>query len=250
MIRAANQVALRAHVLGAPVGMLAGLLALLVPFTAQASGPISINFVGKYTSAMGPAEQAGVEPQTCWNNVDSMVGTLTGLLDAQGVVTSAAVEWRGDPDYNGLTESPGDNRMMRGYLQNLPGEDLSVEVTGLGPHPYDLILYFDGNNGSTAWQMTYAVSGIQRTVTDPPGFTDPVVFTEDTGAGGNWTRIVGLSGDAFTLEAWSPSGHSGLLNGLQIVPMPEPGTLALLALGVAGLWRPRRRTRNPAAHSG
>jgi len=207
---------------------------------------IGVNFVGnaKYSfGVMDAAEVAGLEPQAWWNNAVGGQGALSALVDDSGTPTPVSVAWRGDTGYLGIPNTPGDRRLMRGYLAPLGADPITVTVSGLSaiaPGPYDVLVYFDTYN--TADQVaTFRIGPNVRTGTDPAGVDFAGTFVEDTGAGGNVVRFRGLALDTFTLEATGMAGTPAAVNAIQVAHAPEPATLALAAAGAALVAGSRRR---------
>jgi hypothetical protein len=217
-------------------------------FSGSALGAtiIGINFVGKYTEVIGPQETAGAEPQSHWNNATSGTGTLGSLVAGDGTVTGLSVTWRGKTGYSGITDTAGNNRMMRGYLTQLGADPVTVTVSGLSslfPGGCDVLVYFDGDNGSSPWATQFTIGTAAISGTDPAGTNYGGVFIEDVGSGGNYVRFEDVTGDAFTLSA-APRADgvsSATVNGIQIMHAPEPATLGLAGFGLAMLLRGRRR---------
>lgn len=230
-------------VLAAAVALAAG--------PAAGGGIIGVNFVGKngYTPPMGSGEQAGVDPQARWNNAAGSTGSNLPLLDALGDSTEALLEWRGLVSYTGITDTPGNARLMRGCLTPLPGEPLIVKVAGLeaafAGGAYDLIVYFDGDNKGQNWVMRFTVGGASVVGTDLAGVDFGGTFTRDTGSGGNYVRFEHLTGNTFTLSVEPAVAGVGsvAVSGLQLVHAPEPATLALACAGLAAALLRRRRRK-------
>lgn len=226
--------------------------------SADAAHMIGVNFVGKYTTPMDFAETAGVVPQAHWNNVKSGLVQPLALTDDIGTVTGATVEWRGVMDYTAISDTAGNNRLMRGYLAPLGATDPpTATFRGLSaafPLGYDVIVYFDGSNDiaspDVAWVMNLVVGGQSRTVRDPANTNFSGTYVEDTGAGGNTARFHGLTADVLTVTATPHDGTKAALNGIQLIHTPEPATAGLMAAGLAALvWRRRRRLRKAAGRA-
>ena len=214
---------------------------------------IGINFVGKYTELIPFQEQAGALPQTYWNNAEGDCRSLAALVTDSGSSTGVSATWDGRAAYTAIPETYGNNRLMRGYITLLgtaPPEAPTVTVGGLAavfPHGYEVLVYFDGDNGSAAWVVDYYLGGVVRTGTDPAKVNFSGAFVEDTGSGGNYLRFGPLADDTFTLTAVPQTGTtSSAINAIQILHVPEPATLVLAAVGLAAtLWH-RRTSRRKA----
>jgi len=214
------------------------------PFT------IGVNFVGNEGHSPGggavlaPADLAGAIPQANWNNAYGGCHTLPGLLDADGDGTGVTVTWRADVYYLGVSDLSADHRLMRGHLAPLGTDPITVTVAGLGAiasGSYDVLVYFDVYNSGqhdADVAMTFTIGSSVLTGTDPAGEDFGGTFVEDTGAGGNYVRLGGLTGDGFVLEA---SGAGAAINALQVHHAPEPATLLLAAVGAAACAVTRRR---------
>jgi hypothetical protein len=214
---------------------------------AQGDTMIGINFVGKadYTLEMGALETAGVEPQSHWNNATTGNATLGSLVAADGTVTGASVTWKGKTAYSGITDTAGNNRMMRGYLTQLGTKGVTVTVSGLASlygSEYDVTVYFDGANGASAWVTRFVIGAATIYGTDRAGTDFSGTFAQDTGTGGNYVRFVDVTGDGFTLSALplADGVSSAAVNAIQITHAPEPATLGLIGLAAAMLLWGRR----------
>jgi len=227
-----------------------------MPFsrTSEAS-MIGINFHGGTNGRKIGTKEAGVEPQTNWNDVDWW--TFTALLDSNAKATAVSVTTDTtkrtynsyvsvDPPYG------GNDYLMHGYIYP-SGASMTVTVAGLGQtfasHGYNVIVYFDGDN-STDWTTDYTISvGGADVATisgkDLANANFSGTFDDATTDGvGNYVRFTGLTGNTFTLTA-TPVAGTAPINGIQIVSAPEPLSMALLAVGLAiplGLARKSRKS--------
>lgn len=208
---------------------------------------------------------AGVVLQSNWNNIEDATGLLNDLMDSAGNPTTADVEWSsalGTWDTGGAMAS-GDEQLMHGYLDadnrgaTLTISDLPPEITARG---YDLYIYHESQGGdgrvgyyhiesnpsalTTIWANdmagTFGEGGV--------GFVEDGYGTQalaEAGDGGNYVVFRNMISDGFTLEAMGITGTPRMpIQGVQIVPIPEPSTLVLAGIGLLVLaisgWRRRR----------
>jgi hypothetical protein len=209
---------------------------------------ISIDFVGGMppgdsgagTSAMAATESAGYKPATNWNSAAGNVGTRASLKSADGTTTSASVTWNSPIATNetwatwtlSLADSPGDVRMMNGYLDpRAIASPATISVTGLAgamSGGYDVYVYCFGE---MTWADTrtykYKIGSTTHTVTqtEPPLVTSFSGYTLAPEAGaGNTVVFRNVTGTSFTLTAMPGSSlHQTVrapVNGIQIVYPP------------------------------
>ena len=225
----------------------------LTPLAAiTGTGHFSINFSsnngGPNTTPMGPAEVAGVDPVANWNNSavlspgngghSNTTGAPVPLVDSAGNAISATVDWQGSGNgwASGIADTPGDFRMMKGYLDTGDTSTHTITVNGLSPAKSYLVYVYDApaeNNrtGShTIGSQTYYISSasapftgtyVRSTSTDPlkPGIGNYCVFT--------------VSGqNSFTLTSTPDTAINGtraVVNGIQVLALAVPAPPANLA---------------------
>jgi hypothetical protein len=192
--------------------------------------PISIDFVGTDV-AMGSTEQAGVVPETNWNDATgaSNSGGLA-LVDSTGAATRATVTWSADDVWEStITDEAGNVRMMKGYLDNGEEDATTVTVSGLPSNAggYQVYVYAQGtSDGTTTTTGIYQISGSgistsSVSLTYNANFNG--TFTQATGSNANGNYIVftipNVAG--FTLSAIPSTASNGYkrapVNGMQIV---------------------------------
>jgi hypothetical protein len=202
----------------------------IVP-SPQTSTPrtVSIDFVGTGTS-MGASESAGVVAKTNWNNAPGNASSSLALVDETGTANGASVSYSADNTWGlPITDTAGNARMMRGYLDNGSGNPSTITVSGLpvSSTGYDIYVYADGDNGSGTVTRTYTLTGAgitttSITATDPPNTNFGGGFTQANNSNGNYVKFTGVQATVFTITA-TPTSASGAglrapVNGLQIVP--------------------------------
>lgn len=105
-------------------------------FNPPINGPvISVNFTGGNTP-MGSTETAGVVPRSNWNNASGSSGGFIPMDETGALVPGVQFQWSSSAlSQTGITDSPGDNRMMKGFLSNnhtsSPGNVSSFSFGGL-----------------------------------------------------------------------------------------------------------------------
>lgn len=214
----------------------------------------------KYGSELIPSGGlAGAVLAPNWNNSASMGSSVSGssLLDSSGATTSIAYTlatsqtWGGwniggtpsqdaDGSYNKL--------MLNQYLNSAPnfGNPESLSLSGISYGSYDLYVYFSSdaagrNQSITLGSTTYDFSTVGSAATSGAN----ALLTQSTSTTGanptaDYVVFSGLTGGLQTVDLNSQNG--GGITAFQIVAVPEPGTMALAALGGTSLLFRRRRS--------
>ena len=214
---------------------------------------------------IGSGVSAGVEAQTNWNNLLGGSVGATQVTDDSGTLLATTVQVQTSWSYTtGAGGSGGDQILMNTALDNGGGE-MGFVVKNIPYAVYDVIIYHEGasdagrggpffirdtDNGNTiiATQNSYDVTNFDGTFVDastvgtPPGSGldgngDPV--------NSNYVRFNGLTlaNIGVRSDAANPPGIAtdrAPIAGLQIIEVPEPGSLALLGLGSLLIARRRR----------
>ena len=192
------------------------------------ANPISINFAGS-GSLMGSSESAGVIAETNWNNAQSAIGSGLSLSDATGKPSGATVTWSANGVYNtAISDTAGNNRMMRNYLDTGNTTTTTVTVSGLiaNTNGWNVYVYFDGSNNETR-EGRYTISGSGITTTSVIGFDTASVdfsgsFILASNSPGNYVQFSLPNVSGFTLSA-TPINNSDTyprapVNGIQTIP--------------------------------
>jgi hypothetical protein len=191
---------------------------------------------------------AGILLAPYWNN--SQEAGVPNLLASDGSSSGVSLGFTDQYGAWGIAGVSGadtdgyyNKSIFDGYGNTATSDTLSL--SGISFSQYNVIVYFssdtDGRTGTvTDGTTTYSFSTIMRNQVDnDPNVT--FIQTTDTGSGNpdaNYAMFSDLSGAAqtFTLNI----GGGGIA-GMQIVAVPEPGSLALAVVGGLGLLIWRRR---------
>jgi len=186
---------------------------------------ISINFVGNGVTPMGSSESAGVVAKTNWNNAAGANGSGQALNDETGASTSASLTWTADHlSSSAITDTAGNFRMMKGYVNTSNTSTTTVTVSGLASHSYAVYLYFNENTHGATRTAAYTISGTGITTTTINGtYTAQFngTFTQANNSVGNYVKFT-ITATGFTVTAAPVSSTDSNLrapvNGIQIVP--------------------------------
>ncbi len=209
----------------------------IVPRDANAAPPaavpvripgkaIGIKFTGKGLP-LGSSETAGVVARKFWNNAAGPVQSdPLALRDENGAFTGATVTWKATNDWQlPIADTAGNMRLMRGYLDNVDTQPVTVTISGLDPSPtgYDVYVYTDGDNPNIERRASYSINGNATLCMDLGTAQFNGVFTRCTGGAGNYVRyeslpVAGANPTTFTITATPVSGGRSPVNAIQIVP--------------------------------
>ncbi len=217
---------------------------------SQAQTAVSINFEGDNTSVLAAGDIAGVIPSANFNNITGQNATVSGLLDSTGATTGIGLTFTGQGTWDAnkegnldqFVDSGGTNNhtMMSGYLDLFQNNTPAVQLTGYSPGSlHDVYVYsltavdsrggtFDVN-GSTAQLVTNHVS---------TAFVNNVNYLFFPAVAADGFGNININNDS---SLTSPTLYREAINGVQVLSVPEPATVATILGGAAMLVGLRRR---------
>ena len=228
----------------------------------QAQDVISWNLDNN--STIQPTGAAGLVLATNWT--DTWLNNVTvNLPDNHGNATTMDLAY-GSP--YGITYSIGghpgqdadgsyNREMLNGYLNagmagwNPPSTNSFVTLSEIPYSQYDIYVYFSSDVANRIGNVTDGTTTYSFSTMGPAEVSGAnALFTQTTDTSGShpladYAIFSGLTGSSQTIscqmeviEDW------GGIAGFQIVQVPEPGTLALAALGGIGMLALRRRCKS------
>jgi hypothetical protein len=206
---------------------------LNVASSTSSASAISIDFVGLGTTPMGSSEIAGVVALSNWNDAaGASSSSPLALLDQDGNPTTATVTWTSDDVWysSPVPDQVGNDRMMRGYLDNSLVDTTTVTVSGLPPNAngYNVYVYVEDLSSATKTGI-YQISGPGITTTSiilqfSPKLSFDGTFTQATSSNpvGNYAILAIPNVSGFTVSATPNTAtipyKRAPLNAMQIVP--------------------------------
>ena len=225
---------------------LATLGLLLIGSVAMAQ-TISADFLGTNPThtPMDPTETAGAVPATNWNNLTPANSSAVALKDSTGATTAVTASWSSNGLWsNSLADTPGNNRMMKGYLDSGNATTSTLTFAGLNAATtYGIYIYvvpFDPNVSAS-----YSIGSQKYYLTDgatAPNFNGTFVQATSTNVNSptmaNYVLFAVTGQTSYTLNATpiQPNGFRAPINAFQVTVLPLPGAPTnLTAIGANNL---------------
>lgn len=234
------------------------LAALVSNAQAAVTTELSVNFNsgGAYEIPTDALNTAGVIPSPFWNNSTS--AGLTSAMLSDGSTHAINVALNSTALHTQITSPANNDQRLMGSSYDLHGGTQTLSVSGLPSEftsrGYDVYVYLWGNdNGNQQGVYRVDLGGapsvfFRQEIDEFDGF-DNSGQSESVGTAGlaNYVKIagVGQGQSSFNVEVTNIDGTNALewtlINGFQVVAVPEPGTVLFLAsLGVLPALRRRR----------
>jgi hypothetical protein len=215
-----------------------GALSLLASTSAWGA-VISVNYdvAGANTPSLAASDIAGAVPAANWNNVQATaVGQpfnygMTYVDDSGANTSLIVVASSGNADTWNTAGTP--DEIIFGDKSAWAGGAQTLTFSSIPYVSYDVYIYVSFWTNEV---VNFDIGGNAQTVTNTftPQFTPGPDFVQND----TYVKYTGLSGDiVVTMQPTSGELHLG---GFQIVQVPEPSILGLLALAPAMALRRRR----------
>lgn len=200
--------------------------------------------------------QAGVVLAPNWNDsyyqsgVPYTSSSGTNLFDSTGAMTTLGyTESLGNSSYAIQFAHPGvdadgsyNRELLNGYLN--ANTAATISLVGIPYSTYDIYVYISSDTAGRTGTVSIGSTTYDFSTIGPAEISGANALfqqtTDTTGANpsADYAVFTGLIGATQTI-GWNIPSYGGIA-GFQIVAVPEPGVLALLAAGVAALAANRR----------
>ncbi len=211
---------------------------------------LNVNFVGRGLP-LGRTEAAGLLPSAGWNNAETGTGSVLSLPDNGGHPTDLRLDWTSHDGFQmGLADSPGDARMMNGYLDTTDNSTTTVTLSNvpawLTHGGCRVIVYCDGDGFNRSG--VYTLNGVSVTAGDDGTFAG--AYRNAANGAGNYLVFNNVTSTNLTLTASpTPNGLRAPINGIQLTLAPAALSGAVTLQGAFNQSQPITLTFQPADNS-
>ena len=207
---------------------------------------IGWNYQGMGGVGLASTDSSGAPSyaQTNWNNhagAGQAPGAtpLNDLVNDSGVATDVDVtSWTQTANTSwryGETANP--DQILLNDAASTDPEIVFSNVNDFTADGYTVVVYYGSNEWDVNGGGTLTVNGNAQTIASNDAFSVTGYVLNDGSNQSNYAVYTGVSGDTLTVTMDAVGNDS--ISAIQIVEVPEPGSLALLGLG--GLMIVRRR---------
>jgi hypothetical protein len=209
-------------------------LLLTAVSAASASSAIDVQFSGSDSHAQTGAAVIG-QAGDAWNNFTTGSQANRFLVDTSGAQSgvtlsfSSSQSYESDASYTQFTGTPYAN-LMQGYLVGRGTSDIDLTFGGLtAGQEYGFYVYTQGDDNSKNRSIGISANGGAQTSSTQ---SDIGTFVE----GDNYLYIVATANSLGVVDLVGQNlNDEGNINGVQLLAVPEPSSVALLLAGLVFL---------------
>ncbi len=174
-------------------------------------GPsIGVHFVGTGSSVIG---SAGVVAMNNWNNLPGENFSSTPLTDNFGASTTAQLT---SANVASAWASGSSNQLLNGFIAGLPGNVISVTLSGIPYSNYSIYAYLVDSTQGNEDEVALGGKAYYYSPTDAATYTQVTNTNSASYPAGNYVLASGLTGSSQTLSVQG-IGAAGTLAGCEIV---------------------------------
>ena len=207
---------------------------------------IGWNYQGMGGVGLASTDSAGAPSyaQTNWNN-HAGIGQGPGAVPLNDLVNDSGAATDVDVTSWTLTannswnygESANPDEILLDDFNDTDPTITFENVNSFTADGYTVVVYYGNNEWNSNGGGTLTVNGSSQTMATNAAFSSTGYVLNDGTNQSNYAVFSGITGDTLTV-ALDANGNDGI-SAIQIIEVPEPGSLALLGMG--GLLIARRR---------
>ncbi|HXC98409.1 MAG TPA: PEP-CTERM sorting domain-containing protein [Verrucomicrobiae bacterium] len=230
---------------------------LTIAATSVKAQIVSWNFDG-YGTINGGSQYAGVVSAANWNDtylIDGNSGNPeNNLIDNSGNATTVGASFTDNSQYGYAIQfsTPAQDAdgtynkyLLNGYLNNGNGASVAISLSSIPYSSYNIVVYLSSDTAGRLGTVNVGGTTYDFSTMGPAEISGAnaslIQSTDISGAdpSADYAIFSGLTGASQTITTTIPA--YGGIAGFQIVATPEPGTLALAAMGGIGILAFGRR---------